>query len=170
MRARSDAGPDACAAARSQARACSASAESSAKAPEPSGDEVKKNPNASPVSVSDRIRKMCNLPQARFDFDSSQLSSSAKNMLDALATCFDTGAGKGKSINIVGHTDNRGPKDYNRALGHKRAAAVSSYLAGKGMGEDRVNVSSRGEEDATGSDEAGWARDRRVEILLAEDD
>ena len=132
--------------------------------------KLEKDPNATPVAIDSRIKDMCQLPEARFDFDSAKLGSGARNMLDALTKCFLEGAGKGKSMNIVGHTDPRGPKDYNLALGHKRAAAVAGYLARKGLKDDRVNTSSRGEEEATGTDESGWSVDRKVEILLAEDE
>lgn len=136
------------------------------------GDDKKvdKDPNATPVAIDSRIKEMCKLPEARFDFDSARLGSGAQNMLNALASCFLEGKGKGKNMNIVGHTDPRGPKDYNLALGHKRAAAVAGYLATKGLKDDRVDTSSRGEEEATGTEESGWSVDRKVEILLAEDE
>ena len=56
---------------------------------------------------------------------------------------------------------------YNFALGQRRAAAVASYIEGRGVGDRRLETTSRGELDASGYDEASWARDRRVDILLA---
>jgi len=120
------------------------------------------------VVVDDAVVKLCDLPEARFDFDSAKLSSSAVTMLDALAACFISGPGKDKGMRLVGHADPRGTDDYNMGLGQRRAGSVSEYLAKKGLPEDRVETSSRGELDATGSEETGWAKDRRVDILLAE--
>jgi len=120
------------------------------------------------VVVDDAVVKLCDLPEARFDFDSAKLSPSAVTMLDALATCFISGPGKDKDMRVVGHADPRGTEDYNMGLGQRRAGSVSSYLVEKGLPDDRTETSSRGELDATGSEETGWAKDRRVDILLAE--
>jgi len=120
------------------------------------------------VVVDDAVVKLCDLPEARFDFDSAKLSASATTMLDALATCFISGPGKDKNMRLVGHADPRGTDDYNMGLGQRRAGSVSAYLAKKGLPENRMETSSRGELDAAGTDEDGWARDRRVDILLAE--
>jgi peptidoglycan-associated lipoprotein len=120
------------------------------------------------VVVDDAVVKLCDLPEARFDFDSAKLSSSARTMLDALATCFISGPGKDKDMRLVGHADPRGTDDYNMGLGQRRAGSVSAYLGKKGLPENRMETSSRGELDAVGTDETGWAKDRRVDILLAD--
>ncbi len=120
------------------------------------------------VKVDERIRKMCALPEAHFDFDSAAVGASAKSMLDALASCFLGGPAKDSNMLVVGHADPRGETEYNFALGQRRAGTVAGYLLKAGLGDARVSTSSRGELEATGGDEAGWARDRRVEILLAE--
>ena len=120
------------------------------------------------VSIDERIRSMCNLPEPRFDFDSASVSKQAAGVLDALTACFTDGPGKGKKILLVGHADIRGETMYNIALGSRRAGSVQKYLVRKGLTENRVESSSRGAQDATGTDEEGWARDRRVDILLAE--
>ena len=123
---------------------------------------------SAPVGIDERFRKMCNLPDARFNFDSSSVGAGAKKMLDAIATCFVDGPGKGKGLNIVGHADPRGETEYNFALGQQRAGAVAGYLTNAGIADDRIETSSRGETEATGTDASGWSRDRKVEILLAE--
>jgi peptidoglycan-associated lipoprotein len=51
-------------------------------------------------------------------------------------------------------------------LGGSRAEAVQRYLVDLGVGKDRMRATSRGEMDATGTDEHGWAQDRRVDIEL----
>jgi peptidoglycan-associated lipoprotein len=132
------------------------------------GEGKTKSDNSSGVGIDDRIRKMCNLPEARFDFDSASVSGSAKGLLDAIVTCFTTGPGKGHNLNIVGHADPRGETEYNFALGQQRAGSVTSYLTKNGLADGRIETSSRGELEATGSEESGWSRDRRVEILLAD--
>ena len=120
------------------------------------------------VGVDDKIAKMCSLPEARFDFDSASVSASAKSVLDAIASCFTTGPGKDKGMNIVGHADPRGPTTYNFGLGQQRAGSVAKYLTTAGVSESRIETSSRGELEASGSNEPSWAKDRKVEILLAE--
>ncbi len=122
----------------------------------------------SPVTVDDRIAKMCALPVSRFGFDSTSIGGEARKVLDAIADCFVDGAGKGKGLKLVGHADPRGDVDYNFGLGHRRAGSVATYFGKKGIAEDRMDISSLGESEASGTDEAGWQRDRRVEILLAE--
>jgi peptidoglycan-associated lipoprotein len=138
--------------------------------PAPANDANKngEGDDSSNVRVDDRIAKMCNLPEAHFGFDSASVAPSAKNMLDKLAECFLTGLAKGKNMNIVGHADPRGETEYNFALGQRRAGAIATYLIKAGLEDGRIEASSRGEIEATGSDDAGWAKDRRVEILLAE--
>jgi len=71
-------------------------------------------------------------------------------------------------MRLVGHADPRGPADYNRILGQKRADAVQAYLLGKGMTKQKCDSTTRGADDATGTDEVGWAKDRRVDVLLSD--
>lgn len=123
--------------------------------------------NSATASVDDKIAKMCDLPEARFDFNSASVGADARKMIDAIARCFLDGPGKGKNLNVVGHADPRGEEEYNFALGQRRAGSVGALLKKAGLGEDRVSTTSRGELDATGTDDAGWMRDRRVEIQLA---
>ena len=134
----------------------------------PSEGATEETADQAGVVVDDAVVKLCDLPEARFDFDSAKLSSSATTMLDALAVCFISGPGKDKGMRLVGHADPRGTEDYNLGLGQRRAGSVSEYLAKKGLPDDRMETSSRGELDATGTDDVGWAKDRRVDILLAE--
>lgn len=124
---------------------------------------------ASGIKIDDKIIKACgDLPTARFAFDSSQVSADATAALDALARCFISGPLKGKGMRLVGHADPRGEVEYNLALGQQRAGSVSDFIARKGLEPGRMATSSRGEFEATGTDEDGWALDRKVEIFLAE--
>ena len=69
-----------------------------------------------------------------------------------------------KRITVEGHADERGTRDYNLALGERRANAAKSYLIGLGVGGERVQTVSYGKERpvALGSDESSWARNRRA--------
>lgn len=127
------------------------------------------SPTAGSINIEDRILKACgNIPTARFAFDSVSIVGDAARSLDALAACFTTGKLKGHSMKLVGHADPRGQEDYNLALGQRRAGSVKNYLVRKGMSDAKVSATSRGELEASGSDEQGWARDRKVDVLLAD--
>ena len=65
---------------------------------------------------------------------------------------------------LTGHCDPRGEQEFNMSLGENRAEAVKVFLIGLGVPAEKIRTSSRGELDATGTDEAGWANDRRVDI------
>lgn len=70
----------------------------------------------------------------------------------------------GKGITIEGHCDERGTRDYNLALGERRANAAKNYLVSLGVAPNRITTVSYGKERpvALGSDEASWARNRRA--------
>ncbi len=127
-----------------------------------------KDPNKGGISIGPKIAQMCDLESTQFEFDSSALSDEAKAVLDALAACFTDGPAAGKSMRLVGHADPRGDEEYNMGLGQRRAGAVARYLQDEGLEGDRLETWSRGELDATGTDEPSWALDRKVEIFLAE--
>ncbi len=136
--------------------------------PADANDYPDKDPNKASIVVDPKIAEMCEIPTAHFDFDSSNLGEEAETALDALAECFTTGPAKGKGMRLVGHADPRGTEEYNMALGSRRAGSVAGYLGGKGLVEDSLETSSKGELEAAGTDEASWAADRKVEIFLAE--
>lgn len=124
------------------------------------------------VNVDDAILQACNLkfsnPEAapKFDFDSEQLTEGEKAVLEQVAKCLTTGPLKGRSVDLVGRADPRGEMEYNMTLGAKRARAAHTFLAGLGVASDKMFDTSRGELDATGTDEEGWRKDRRVDIKL----
>jgi peptidoglycan-associated lipoprotein len=68
------------------------------------------------------------------------------------------------SITIEGHADERGTREYNLALGERRANAAKNYLTSLGVAAGRINVVSYGKERpvALGSNEAAWAQNRRA--------
>jgi peptidoglycan-associated lipoprotein len=123
----------------------------------------------SSITIDDKILKLCgDLPTAHFGYDSAEVQGDAANALDALARCFISGNGKGHSMVLTGSTDPRGETEYNLALGGRRAGSVADFLAKKGVERPRLKTNSNGEFGATGTDETGWAKDRKVDITLAE--
>jgi peptidoglycan-associated lipoprotein len=120
------------------------------------------------VQVSTDILRACGLSDADayFPFNSSRLEKQDIVPLNTIATCFTTGALKGQSMKLVGHADPRGATDYNMTLGQSRADGVETYLEKRGLDKAKLESSSRGAMDATGTDETGWARDRRVDMTL----
>ena len=70
------------------------------------------------------------------------------------------------TIVIEGHADDRGTREYNLALGQRRAEAVADYLESNGINRTRLSIISYGEENPVdaSSNEAAWSKNRRVEI------
>ena len=99
-----------------------------------------------------------------FDFDSFAIRDDFRSMLDAHAKVLSSPVGK--RIVIDGHTDERGGREYNLALGQKRAEAVLRSLALLGAPENKLEAVSFGAERPAvqGGDEAAWARNRRAEL------
>jgi peptidoglycan-associated lipoprotein len=102
----------------------------------------------------------------KFDYDSSNLSSQERDILAQVAKCLTTGALAGKSVKLTGRADPRGEQEYNMNLGEHRATSVRKYLVGLGVADGHMSETSRGALDATGTNEAGWQTDRRVDISL----
>jgi peptidoglycan-associated lipoprotein len=124
------------------------------------------------VSVSQSIRDLCKIDDSerspKFDFDSTELSSADRDILQQVAKCMTDGALKGKNIELIGRADPRGEQEYNISLGASRATAAHRYLKALGIADNRMTETSRGAMDATGHDEEGWAKDRRVDIRVAD--
>jgi peptidoglycan-associated lipoprotein len=99
-----------------------------------------------------------------FDFDSFVIKDDFKPLLDNYAKALSTS--KDKRMVIEGHTDERGGREYNLALGQKRAAAVVKTLTLLGVGDSQLEAVSFGEERpaAPGSEESAWAKNRRAEL------
>ena len=99
-----------------------------------------------------------------FDFDSAALSAETTMVLDSAVDKF----AKNPSARVVisGHADERGTREYNLALGHLRASAVADYMLARGIDGLRIKKVSYGKERPLlkGSNEAVWAKNRRVEI------
>lgn len=96
-----------------------------------------------------------------FDYDSAVLDATSQDKLRAQAAWLSKYPNV--RVTIEGHCDERGTREYNLALGDRRAEAVRTYLTSLGISGDRVTTISYGKErpDAVGSDEESWARNRR---------
>jgi len=128
------------------------------------------DPRKSQINISDEIKKACGISdtEAFFAYDSANVRPQDKAVLTKLATCFTTGPLKGREMRLVGHADPRGDDDYNMLLGQRRADNVKGAVVSAGMTAAKAFTTSRGELDATGADEGGWQKDRRVDIVLGQ--
>ena len=99
-----------------------------------------------------------------FEFDSFNLSSKSIQTLKGAVTAMRNNSAI--KITISGHADERGTREYNLALGQRRAESVKDYFALNGINKSRVSVKSYGEEKplAFGTDEMSHAKNRRAEI------
>jgi peptidoglycan-associated lipoprotein len=100
-----------------------------------------------------------------FDYDSSDIQSQFIDILRAHASYLSSNSGA--SVTLEGHTDERGTREYNLALGDQRADTVRRYLLAEGVPDSRVNIMSYGEERPAdpGHSESSWALNRRVELV-----
>ena len=98
-----------------------------------------------------------------FEYDSSDLKPEAMRALDVHAKDLK---GNGARVVLEGHADERGTREYNMALGERRAKAVQRYLVLQGVSPAQLELVSYGEERpvAMGNDEQSWAQNRRVEL------
>ncbi len=101
-----------------------------------------------------------------FAFDSSTVKSADKSKVAAVADYLK--GNTGKAIRVEGNCDERGTEEYNRSLGERRALAVREELVRLGVGPDRVDTISYGEDKpvATGHNEDAWQQNRRADFIL----
>ncbi len=99
-----------------------------------------------------------------FDFDKSDIKESFMETLSAHASYLSAHANT--KIRISGHADERGTREYNIALGERRAQAVAEILMLNGVAKSQMEIISYGEEApvALGHDEASWSLNRRAEL------
>tara|TARA_B100001540_G_C15621683_1_gene557900 strand:+ start:277 stop:792 length:516 start_codon:yes stop_codon:yes gene_type:complete len=109
------------------------------------------------VNVGDRVF---------FGYDSSDLDSDALELLQDQVAWLKQNSNV--SVTIEGHCDERGTREYNLALGEKRAQAVKNYLIGLGISPDRVSTVSYGKERpaVVGSNDGAWAQNRRSVTIV----
>ena len=95
-----------------------------------------------------------------FDFDKALLTDESRADLLEHAVAL---AGNSRSVRLEGHADERGTREYNLALGERRANAVREYLISLGVAPGRIETISYGKERpaVVGSNESAWAQNRR---------
>jgi peptidoglycan-associated lipoprotein len=100
-----------------------------------------------------------------FDFDQSVILDQDRPILEAHAQYLSQNPGA--AVTLEGHTDERGTREYNLALGERRAVAVRQFMSLLGASGQQMRTLSYGEERpaAMGHNEEAWALNRRVEII-----
>ena len=101
-----------------------------------------------------------------FETDSYSVDSEDRATLDAQAAWLMRNPSV--RVTIEGHADERGTREYNLALGDRRANAAKNYLVSRGVSPSRMTVISWGKERpaALGSDESAWAQNRRAVTVI----
>lgn len=99
-----------------------------------------------------------------FEFDQSILSSEARAALTVHAEVIRN---ESRSVRLEGHADERGSREYNMALGERRANAVRDYLVLQGVDASQIETVSYGEERPAevGSYDSAWSKNRRTELV-----
>lgn len=135
-------------------------------APEASSDDALSLPDGIvPGSVEDFIR-FAGTDKVYFEYDKSDLLAEGKLVLNKQAEWLSRYPNV--RVSLEGHADERGTREYNFALGERRAAAMRTHLLGQGLMDERISTTSFGKERplASGSDEASWGINRRGETFL----
>lgn len=129
--------------------------------------EVTKKPEG-PLSAATTAPLQAALRTIYFDFDSSDLSTAARQTLVENHQVLQKNATM--RIRIEGNCDERGSDEYNLALGERRAQAAARYLTTLGISGERLSTISLGEEKpaVAGHDEIAWAKNRRDEFVITE--
>ena len=129
--------------------------------------EIKETlPGAKVERVNEGIKITLSENMVNFDFDSSNLTATAKGNLDKLGQILSNNPDT--NINIYGHTDSVGKADYNQKLSERRAQSVKTYLVSKGIDAARMNAMGMGATTPIASNDtaSGRAQNRRVEFAI----
>lgn len=131
-------------------------------APDQSAEEAA----AREAAVREDAEKAFVNEKVHFAYDSSDLSRHARQILSSQAEYLRTNSDI--SVTVEGYCDDRGTDAYNMALGERRAESVKDFLIHQGIGPDRLNTVSYGEERpvAMGQNEAAWAQNRRAQFVI----
>ncbi len=108
------------------------------------------------------------LRTVNFPFDSSSITASSRDVLDANADVLQ--AATNLNVQVEGHCDERGGIQYNLALGEKRANAVKDYLIALGISSSRITTVSFGKEKPVGFNhsEEAWGQNRRANFVITD--
>lgn len=123
--------------------------------------------STAPALSQEEIRAQNALRQTvfYFDFDIAEFKGEDRDTLTYHAR--DLAANPNKRIRLEGHADERGTREYNLALGERRANSILNYLVVNGASRSQVEVVSYGEERPaqTGQNDQAYSRNRRVEVV-----
>ena len=128
---------------------------------------VETDPSGGVVPGSDAdFRRSVTSNTVNFSVDQFDIDATARRILDSQADWL--GRNPRVRITIEGHCDERGTREYNLALGDRRANAAKNYLAARGVDPARMTTISYGKERpaALGSDEESWAQNRRAVTIV----
>ncbi len=134
----------------------------------PNTQGVQNTPVVGNTLKSDPLKDPNNILSKRiiyFDYDKDAVKSEFASIVQAHAKFLTEN--RGRKIRLEGHADERGSREYNMALGQRRAEAVRKATTVLGVNSDRIETISFGEDKpkSTGHDESAWAQNRRVEIV-----
>jgi peptidoglycan-associated lipoprotein len=138
---------------------------STAVQPQPSNMGNSKVTPANPQpTVTGSMDPMLQKRSVYFDFDSNSVKDEYRGLIQANSKYLADN--RDKKIRIEGNCDERGSREYNLALGQRRAEAVKKVMTVLGVADGRIETISYGEEKpaALGHDEAAWAQNRRADI------
>lgn len=107
----------------------------------------------------------CGLPAVYFGFDSDELTPSTQEQLTAAADCISQ---QNRPVILEAHADEVGTEEYNILLTERRGSMVRTFLAGKGVPIERMQVLAKGSLEAKAVDDASRAKERRVSFLWPE--
>jgi len=117
------------------------------------------------ISALDAPQNPLSIRTIYFDYDSSTIQPQFRAVVEAHSAYF--AARPNVIVVLEGHADERGSREYNLALGERRAQTVKRQMALLGVPEAQIRTTSYGEERpvVSGHDESSWSQNRRVEIL-----
>ena len=140
--------------------------------PPPSETPTTQPPSTGPAGTgvtpgsSEDFKQSVTSDTVNFALDSYDIDPQARTILDTQATWLQRYPNV--RVTIEGHCDERGTREYNLALGDRRANAAKNYLAARGVSAERISVISYGKERplALGSDEDSYAQNRRAVTVV----
>lgn len=105
--------------------------------------------------------------QIQFAFNSDRIEGASATTMNNLASALGSDELKGRSFQVIGHTDGVGSAGYNMRLSQMRAASVKRYLTEHGVAADRLSASGKGASELLNKTDPTAAENRRVEIVAS---
>lgn len=117
-------------------------------------------------ALNEQFKREITSDTIHFAFDQYDIDPESRAILDSQAQWLNSHPNT--RITVEGHSDERGTREYNLALGDRRANAAKNYLAARGISATRITTISYGKERpiALGSDDASWAQNRRAVTIV----